>query len=496
MATGRRPSPCIPLLAALAACGKPGAHKAPAAEDASRGSATEAVAVTLPPAELGMADLSGFAYRTRPGHASFRAARVAEKAGDWAGVAAACEQALAADPDHLDAAYLLAVARAKLGRIEQILPPLQKAVTSDFGKWAQASLDQPALQKFLATPTGKAWRERVAADRERFTAALARAIVVTSHGDLFAFDRESSRWFRLTRTGGAVVAQLPARSESRIAYITRQKIAENGKHQTKVGIGLVDLATGKTRRQIAIATTGPIRVAYNAKRLKHFIVRIGKDWLVLDEEPQLRLVPTPPKDKVGAPAKLADATWLDISGRTARLGRATVANISADWDEQFLASAIRIGTSHRVVAAPSPGLIDSTSVAWSPDRTQLAFVALADDCKPGMPAASAFVADAATGVVQGPLERGAGLALEWVSDRKLAIAGDTGVAIFDLDAQIHPASAPKSVALAGADGLVAPRRKPKCTPEEPDVVVEPVDEPAASDDEPASEEPGDAGVGD
>src|SRR5262249_39815395 len=132
-------------------------------------------------------------------------------------------------------------------------------------------------------------------------------------------------------------------------------------------------------------------------------------------------------------------------------------SVTADWDNQSLASAIRLGTSNRVIALRSPGLIDGNSAAWSPDRMHLAFVAQLDDhCAPGAVNTAAFVAEAATGAAT-ELERGArGIALQWLGEGRLAVAGDRGVAVYTLDGA--------STAIDGATGLMAPRERPRCAP--------------------------------
>jgi hypothetical protein len=119
-----------------------------------------------------------------------------------------------------------------------------------------------------------------------------------------------------------------------------------------------------------------------------------------------------------------------------------------------------------------PGQIDGSTVAWAPDHSHLAFVALLDDCKPNGAAAAVFVAEASTGRLD-ELERAAnGFAVEWVGDRKLAIAGDHGVELIELGG--------KPSVLDGADGVLAPKRRPKCAA--PEAV-----------DEPPPDEPGDEG---
>ena len=461
----------VPLLFAFAACGKPGTSEnaPPKRDDAGvRRADEQAAPIVIPPLPLGVADVAHYAYRKRDGQPAFRLARDAEAKGDWATVAARCRDALAADANHLDAAYLLAIAYAKTNADpEKIVAPLHAAVAGDFGKWAQASLEQPALQGFLATSLGEAWRKRVDEDRQTYLAALARSLLVTSAHDVYAYDPQATRWHRLTRTGGAVVATLHVRSQHKLAYVTRQK--DQGK--AKVGIGLVDLAAGRTRRQIEAPPGATLRIGYStAKQTTGFIVRAGKDaWRVVDTD-KLELVKlAAAKTLPDAPAHLADMIRMDVSGRSARIDRTAVPNVSADWDDQSLASAIKIGRSKRVVTVPSPGLIDGDTATWSPDATQLAFVAqLSDECTPNAPTSAAYVADAATGKVQ-ELERAvSGIAVEWLADRKLAIAGDRGVSIAALDGS--PAQL-----LAGADGLLAPRRKPKC------VADVPVDDPAVDE---------------
>jgi hypothetical protein len=457
------------LVFALAACGRSGTTAPPPAEkhDAPK---TAVAQIEIPAVPLGMPDLASFGWRKRSGHAAFRAARKAEEREDWPSVVAACKQALAADPAHLEAAWLLAVGLAKTGKLDEVIAPLQLAATGDFGKWAQPSLDQPGLQPFLATPIGQAWRRRVEDDRQTYLAALARSIVITANGDLYAYDPEGARWHRLTRTAGAVIGALFVPTVHRIAYVTRERLR---KRDTRVGVGLVDLSRGKTLRSTEVGA-GPFTISYSAGKAPGFW--IGPSWRSVDDDGKVH--PLPPK------TARPPGVWLEVLNHTARIHRLPVASVSADWDDQSLASAIRIGTSNRVVSAPSPGLVDGNTATWAPDRAHLAFVAIDDHCTPGAANAAAFVADAATGSVH-ELERAhGGLAVEWVADRKLAIAGDHGVSIVDLGG-----GTPR--VLEGANDLVTPRRKPRCTPE-------PADEPVDVDpnEATASDEPTDAGISD
>lgn len=460
-----------------AACGKRAASSPPARDDAPAVVAPAPAIVEVAERPLGLGSIAEFGWRQRAGHPAFRAARAAEARGDWETVVAKCREALAADAGHLEAAWLLAAALGHLGKHDELLAPLQLAVAGDFGRWGTASLELPALEAFRATPLGEAWRRRVEADRDEFLAVLARATIVNAGGDLFAFDPRLQRWHRLTRTGGGVLGGFVAPGTRELAYVARGQ----GERHKELGVGVVELARGRTLRPVAVGTAGPIVVAHGDKPAGFWIgegkpsaspgaagarsdanaARRSMTWRVLADA---HLQPAPAK------AKRPPGVWLEANGASLQRNSLPVATVTADWDEHGLASAIRLGSSNRVVSAPA-GLIDGNSAAWAPGRAQLAFVAQLDDtCAPGAISSAAYVADAATGRLT-ELERAAGgLAVEWVTDRKLAIAGDHGVSIVDLDGG-------DPVALAGATNLMTPRRRPTCTePEAPAPVVPDADD--------------------
>jgi len=161
MGLGRIALVSVAGVAFACACGCGGSSSAPA--PAHRDDAASAPRDAAPPVEiaarpLGLPDLAAFGWRKRGGQPAFRAARKAEMKNDWATVVTTCKQVLAADPGHLEAAWLLAAGEAELGKLDAILPPLQLAAAGDFGKWGNASLELPAMQAFLATPAGEAWR--------------------------------------------------------------------------------------------------------------------------------------------------------------------------------------------------------------------------------------------------------------------------------------------------------------------------------------------------
>jgi len=462
-------------LAAAASTGC-GNRAAPPPPPEPRDAAAADAAVELDAAPLGLADLDAYRWRKRGGQAAFRLARKAEDRDAWAEVAAACEKTLAADPGHLEAAWLYAVALAKLGKLDAVLAPLQRAAAGDFPKWGEASLELPGMQPYLATPIGEAWRRRVAQDRRRFSDAIARSVIVTADREIFAVDLDGHRWYRLTQASG-VIGGLALPAAHRLAYVARTK--HKGVHQ--LGIGVVDFAIARTWHPVPLGTAGPIAIAYSVRPPLGLWIGTGAlramQWRQLDDDHHLHPLPPHTARPAGA--------WLEVTARGAAHLHAMPPNVTADWDDQSLASAIRIGTSNRVISVPSPGLIDGNTAAWSPDRAHVAFVAQLDDhCTAGAVNTAAFVADASTGALR-ELERAArGIAFEWLSDRRLAIAGDRGVAIYSLDGAA-------AIPIDGATGLVIPRERPRCAAPEPG---DDAGEESESADPTPGDEPADAGV--
>lgn len=444
----------------------------------------DAAPIELEARPLGLPDLPAFAWRKRAGQASFRLARKAENRDDWPTVVTLCEQVLAADATHLEAAWLLAIAYAKVGKLDRVVAPLAQAAAGDFGKWGNASMENPALKPFLATPTGEAWVRRFELDRQRFIAAISRGVLVTAGGDLYAVETDTQRWHRLTRTAGQVIGALAIPGTRQLAYVSRASRSSAKAGGRELGLGLLDFARGRGSRPVGLGSAGPIVVAYSAQAPVGFWVGTQPPrtptprawaWRQMDEDYRLHAQPR---------ATRPTGPWLEVSPTGAVRLHALPASVTADWDEQSLASAIRLGTSNRVVSVPSPGLIDGNTAAWSDDRVHLAFVAQLDDhCTGGAVNTAAFVADATTGGTK-ELERAAdGIALQWLGERTLAIAGDRGVAIRSLDDGVPP------VMIAGATGLLVPRERPRCAP--PDAA----DLPASSDEETEAAEPEPAAEG-
>jgi hypothetical protein len=153
----------VALSSALFGCRSREAEPAPKVADpravaAPSAAAAHPTAAAAPAADapLGVADLAALAWRERAGQEAFRRARAAERQGDWAAMVARCQEALAADPSHLEASWLLAAGLSHLRRFSEVAPPLVRAVAGDPGKWARPALELPLFAPYWESGQGEA----------------------------------------------------------------------------------------------------------------------------------------------------------------------------------------------------------------------------------------------------------------------------------------------------------------------------------------------------
>jgi hypothetical protein len=430
------------LGAGLAACGGGGGEARPRTGDVGATAAAVPIDVALRP--LGCHGLDGYAWRRGAGRDSFSRALAAEKKGDLPAVEREASAALAADPGHLEAAWMVAVARARLGKLDGVLAPLEIAASGDWAKWGERSIDLGVFESFRGTPAGGGWMRAAEGYRTALSQDLTSALVVVGRtsaprlprgdGERVEFRAElygvlgDGRWIRLTRTGGDVVGALPASGRPLVAYAAYDTIARKGAASIReLRIGVVDLASGKTGREVALRDVQEVTLGWVTGGTEQTLVaRVkhgGGPALVAIDWRQGTQAPTevkPPRD------------GLRIRPLAAERRRLPIAGVTADWDEAGTASALRIDKSKKVVA-PGGAMIDGHSVSWSPDRTRLAFATAADDpCGEGAAReVTVQVVDAATGRAR-PVFRSVGVPSPlWLDATRLAVVDGEGVRIVD-----------------------------------------------------------------
>jgi|JI10StandDraft_1071094.scaffolds.fasta_scaffold16489_6 hypothetical protein len=446
----------VALAWALAGCGSSERARPPAVAPADAGPAP-AVRVEVP--ALGTDRLDGWGWRRGPGAAAFGRALAAERAGDLPTLEREATAALAADPGHLEAAWLAAVARARLGRLDEVLAPLQVAAAGDWGKWGERSLELAALEAFRASAAGRGWVEAAGRHRDAYQEALRRAVVVLGARvgergavgrELYAVDVEAGRWLRLTRTGGAVAGAIAAAGAPWIAYATVRKGARGGR--VDVRIAVVDRTTGRAGREVAFDDVAAVTLAWrphDGEVALHAAVvdRAGKGRGAVVDWRRGAIAP------VAAPRPLRGER-LEIAADGVALRRLPIARVSADWDDAT-ASAVRFDRSGKVVAAPAGGLIDGDSLALDPGGARAAFVTAPEPpCEPTTPRA-AYAVEVTSGRLR-PLARGAVAGPVWLDDERVAVTVGDQVEV------ISAASGVSLATLAGGAGVATltagPRR--------------------------------------
>jgi|GEM_PF-3644520 len=127
--------------------------------------------VVIPALPLGLASPEAFSLAGEPGHKSYRAALMAQRARDVDKELAALRKTLSQRPDHFEASWLLGMALARAGQHRDAVVPLLQAAAADFARYGHL-----AESSSLLTPLREAhpeFTESVAALRKRFDAALA-----------------------------------------------------------------------------------------------------------------------------------------------------------------------------------------------------------------------------------------------------------------------------------------------------------------------------------
>ena len=472
--------------------------------------------VTLPPRTmlaLGAPALTDFAWRSRAGQQEYERARAAEKIDDWATVVEGCGKARGIDASHLDAAWLEAVGQARLGHLDAVIEPLERATSGDWGKWGQRALTAPVFAAFRATAIGRSWVASADAYRAAYAEALARSFLLLVDGDIVAYDATSARWLRVTRSGGAIIAALRGSAAHQVAYVARLRDPK----RVGVRLGAVDLTTdvatsdgdhelvidGNARLQLSwrrgatapwlelVMPTATVPVVHGAasKDAKANMAAARGPWMI-DLVHGQRVAASDHGPRLGPE--------LVVERGRVRISRLPRNDLVADWDEHALAGAIRVGHADRTVAAPDASMIDGNTVAFSPGGASLLFVTVPQDpCAPiptlderttpvdSLPwrVGGIVVVELATGNAHRIADAPSGVQVDWIDEHRIAVAASNGFEVLRADGTIDDGMQVSKRAIVSLWGRPA---APVCasavgtaSPDEP----LPVEDPGSIDDE-------------
>jgi hypothetical protein len=373
------------------------------------------------------------------------------KSRDWGTVRANCEAALAKDAQHLDAHRLLATALAQTGENAAAVDHLVTAIAGDYYKYAPSLASDGDLKAFLATSHGQA----VGAAADQIKAEYAKRTkdalwvvgrrstfkwpkdlgvqLATSRGELYAYDREAKRFYRLTHTDHQVAGFVRSPSGAEVVLLGFDKIDrpkdDGAPLVARAWIQAVDTTEWKASGpRTTVAAAREVSVGYGA----------GDELLVA-------MSPASGRWTTGAPTvssidrttgKLTKVTTnppvprivmtLD-EGHFVRAPEGTEAAWSGDPPTTTRFKTAAGGT----VQIPETGQASQASLSVAPGGARVAFATAVDPCAKDA-APSLYVADAKTGTFKHVLTAKSRFATRWLDGNVLAYEdGDGAIRLWD-----------------------------------------------------------------
>lgn len=441
---------------ALLACGGKKSEAPTKKEDAGIG-APSVAAIPTPVAGVDAIKRFGFVYGD--GMREYEKAVAAYRKKEWPGVRAACEATLAKDANHLDAHRLLATALVAVGEPASAVEHLVTALAGDYYKYAP-SLADPDLKEFMASPHGQA----VQAVAQKLAAVYAKEVggglwVVgrrsafkwgssqwnSSRGELYAYDRESRRYLRLTHTEHQVAGYVKS-SGAEVAVLGFDK-TEKGKDDappllSRSWLEVMDADWKVVGKRINLPSARAVWVGYGP----------GDQLLVATAQPTGRWTVgewsvSAVDRSTGKLTKTTDAAPVPRVELTVEEGRLVQAatGVQAEWAGDPPSATV---TSPKL-EIPESGAASQASLAVSPDGALVAFATAVDSCAKDA-APSLYVDSMKTGrVVKHLLTARSRFATRWLDATTLAYEdGDGDVRLWDAKSQRELGKLENKVGLA------------------------------------------------
>ena len=432
----------------LQGCGHDGAK--PHKDDAAIAKPA-VVAMAMPP--LGVDRIARFNFPYNEGGAAYAKALAAYKAKtrDWTGVRDNCEAAVAKDPAHLDAQYLLGVALGQAGD-PAAADHLALAIAGDYYAYGPAFGTNEDLAAFRKTPQGLSLGDLAQRVHDEYVKRIQSGLWLvgrraafkwpakdgvqpgTSRGELYAYDRELKRYLRLTHTDHQVAGFVRAPNSGEVALIGFDKVEHDGadKPPLLARTWLLAIDPGEWKPlgpRVVIPSARTVAVGYGdgddlvasaAQPTGRWTIAEWTTWSIDRTTGKLARVAHPP------PAPRVELT-LD-EGRVVHA--AAIPGVDAAWTgDPATAPSLKVGAT--TIAVPESGQAAHDSVAVSADRANVAFATAVDPCgKDVLP--SLYVADGKTGALRHVLTAKSRFATRWLDNTTLAYDdGDGGIRLWN-----------------------------------------------------------------
>jgi hypothetical protein len=376
------------------------------------------------------------------------------KPADWAATRTHAEAVLAKDSQNVGAHWLLGVALAKNGDHAAAVDHLVHAIAGDYARYGIDLAKETELEAFLVTKHGTAVKELAAKIRDDYRKRAASGLLVvgrradfrwpekpgtqnaSTRGELYAYDRETRRYLRLTHTNDSVAGFVRSPSGTEIAVLGFDKLDRPKADKTdkaddappiimRAYVFTLDTAEWKQGPRATIA--GPARevsVGYGAgDQLLVSAAPANGRWAT--GAPTVSSIDrtTGKLTKVATPMSAPRIVFSLEEGRVVRFP----ANVTATWagDPPTAAS---IAVNGKLIAIPESGATTQTSVAVGP--AHVAFATTVDPCS-DQSAPSLYVAELKTGALKHLLTAKSRFSTRWIDDLLAYEDGDGAIRVWD-----------------------------------------------------------------
>ncbi len=427
------------VVIAIAACGGKKSDAPKAKDDAASG--PQVAPLTMPPSGVDKIARMGFVYGD--GWQLYDKAVAAKGKKDVAAARSLAESSIAKDPYHLDAHRLLAVLLAEAGEYAAVVDHLVTILADDYWKYGPALAKDEELKEFFTTPHGQSvaalaqklhddYQKRIATGvwlvgrRGSFKWPKDQGVQSAStRGELYAYDRETRRYLRLTHTDHRVAGFVRAASGTEVAIIGYDKIdrpkTPEGATPTFVKSWVIVLDTTEWTAvgpKIQLGAGREIAVGYGAG--DQLLVAVDGNVSTVDKA-------TGKATKVATPAPGSRISLTLEEGRVLR----TTDGVEAAWTGDPATATALKATGGAPIAIPESGSVSQASVSLAPGGAHLAFATAVDPCAKDL-APSLYVADTKKGTLKHLLTAKSRFPTHWIDATTLAYEdGEGAIRIWD-----------------------------------------------------------------
>ena len=429
-------------------CGNKSAPPPKVKDDAAAGPTAAPLAMPV----LGVDQIKRFNFLYDAGAAAQDKAVAAYRKKDWPTVRAQTEAAIGKDAMHLGAHRLLASALAQTGEPAAAVDHLVTAIAGDYYQYAP-TLSDDDLKTFMASPHGQSVAALTAKIGEDYGKRIAGALWLvgrrsafkwpkelgvqpsTSRGELYAFDRETKRFFRLTHTDHEVAGFVRPASGNEVALlgfdkIDRSRTDDAPPELARPWIQIYDTATWKPGTpRITLPAAREVTLGYAAgdQLLVSTAAATGR-WTT--GEPAVQSVDKT-TGKLTKVASALPANRIVLSLDEAHLVRVPDGVVATWTGDPPVTASLKTATGGAAIQVPESGAASQATIAVSPSGAHVAFATAADPCAKDA-APSLYVADAKTGTYKHLLSAKSRFPTRWLDANVLAYEdGDGAIRLWD-----------------------------------------------------------------